>query len=126
LLYYEYMNYNLKGTELSITPEIREYLEKRLSSLDKFLTNKEAARADVELEFLPGEERFYRAEVTLHDPGQKSARAEARGGALHEAIDLVMGELSGELSRGKKKRLHIFRHSAVRVKEFLRGWRKDV
>ncbi len=120
------MHYNLKGTELSITAEIREYLEKRLSSLDKFLMDKEAARADVELEFLRGEARTYRAEFTIRDPGNKPLRAEARGGSLHEVIDLAEGELLGELSRSKKKRLHIFRHSALRVKEFLRGWRKDV
>lgn len=121
------MNYNIKGTELSITPELREYVEKRLMSLDKFLGDKDAARTDVELVFSPlVDGPKYRAELMVHDPGQKVMRAEARGTALHEAIDLAAGELFGEMSRSKKKRLHVFRHSAVKVKEYLRGWRNKL
>ncbi len=51
------MNYNLKGTNLQITPEIREYLEKKLGNLDKVLFEVETARADVELQYLRDEEK---------------------------------------------------------------------
>lgn len=121
------MNYNIKGTEVGITPELRDYVEKKLASLDKFLTDQEGARADVELEFarlVDGPK--YRAELAVLDPGQKDMRAEARGTTLHEAIDVAAGDLFVELSRNKKKRLHVFRHSAVKVKEFLRGWRNKI
>ena len=91
------------------------------------MSDKEAARADVELELSPlADGPRYRAEFTIHDPGQKSLRAEAKGEALHEAIDLAAGELFAELTRSKKKRLHVFRHSAVKVKEYLRGWRNKI
>jgi len=118
------MNYNLKGTGISITDDIRAYLEKRLAALDKFVADDSAARVDVELEYIASEEKHYRAEFMLHDKIQ--LRAEANGSSLYEAIDVAAGELSSELSRAKKKRLQNFRHSAVKVKEFLRGWRRKI
>jgi ribosomal subunit interface protein len=118
------MQHNLKGTNLDLTPEIRAYVEKKLAGLDKFLNEGPAARADVELEYLKSEERTYRAELMLHDG--KVVRAEARGRALHEAIDKAAGELFTELTRGKKKRVRTLRHSAAKVKEYLRGWRNKL
>ena len=121
------MNYNIKGTGVALTDEIRTYLEKKLAHVEKFVQNPSAARADVELEYLPSEAKMYRAEVTVHEPSLKQPlRAEAMGGTLYEAIDKVEGDLASELTRTKKKKLQNFRHSAVRVKEFLRGWRDSI
>ncbi|HWB34076.1 MAG TPA: ribosome-associated translation inhibitor RaiA [Candidatus Paceibacterota bacterium] len=117
------MNYNLKGTDVHITDEIRSYVEKKLGGLDKFLSDVSAARADVELQYSRDEEKTYRAEVTLHAPEfAESLRAEARGAALHEAIDLVEGELFRELTKRKKKRIHILRRGAGKIKDILRGF----
>ena len=121
------MNYNIKGTDVSITDEIRTYLEKKLTHLEKFVHKPELARADVELQYLPSEGKMYRAEVMLIDPSLKQPlRAEATANGLHEAIDKVESELFSELTRSRKKRLQKFRHSAVKVKEFLRGWRNSI
>jgi putative sigma-54 modulation protein len=121
------MNYNSKGTEVTVTAEVREYLEKKLARLEKFLQNTNAARADIELQYLSAEAKMYRVEIMLYEPSlQSPLRAEARGGTLYEAIDIAAGELFTELTRTKKKRLHNLRHSAVRVKEFLRGWRDKI
>ena len=121
------MNYNIKVTEVHLTDEIRGYLEKKLAHLDKFVQNVSAARADVELQYLPNEAKMYRAEVMLFEPSLKQPlRVEATGGALYEVIDKAAGELASELTRTKKKKLQNFRHSAVKVKEFLRGWRDSI
>ncbi len=121
------MNYNIKGTEVALTDEIRTYLEKKLTHLEKFVHNPSVSRADVELEYLPSEAKMYRAEVTLHEPSLKQPlRAEATGSTLYEAIDKVEGELTSELTRSKKKKLQNFRRSAVKVKDFLRGLRKNI
>jgi ribosomal subunit interface protein len=118
------MNYNIKGTDVPITDELCSYVEKKLATLDKFLSTIEAARADVELQFLVGEAKIFRAELMIRDPGMKAPlRAEARGQTLHEAIDLAIGELFTELTRAKKKRLHLVRRGAARVKDILRGFR---
>lgn len=118
------MNYNIKGTSIDITPELRGYVEKKIGALDKFVSNIDAARADVELHFASGEEKKYRAEIMLHDPVLPSPlRAEARGSAMHEAIDIAAGDLFQELTRNKKKRLHNLRRGAGKVKDFIRGFR---
>jgi ribosomal subunit interface protein len=111
------MNYNVKGTNVTLTAEIHDYLSKKLSSLDKMTESHPDARVDVELQYLPDEAKMYRTELMLHD---------GSGPTLHESIDTSTAELFHELSRTKKKKQHMFRHSAVKVKEFLRGWRKSV
>ncbi|MDB5224532.1 MAG: ribosomal subunit interface protein [Candidatus Adlerbacteria bacterium] len=118
------MNYNVKGTHVTLTAEIHDYLDKKLAILDKLIQGNVAARVDVELEYLQDEAKMYRTELMLHDGSVW--RVEAQGSTLHEAIDIASAELFNELTRAKKKKMHVFRHSAVRVKEYLRGWRKDM
>lgn len=119
------MNYNLKGTNVTLTDEIRSHVEKKLGALDKFVKDAGHPRVDVELEYLAGEARMYRAELMLHAPGTtEPLRAEAKSPSLHEAVDTAAGELLHELNKTKKRRLHMLRHTGVKVKEYLRGWRE--
>lgn len=122
------MRHNLKGTNLDLTAEIRSYIDTKLAGLDALVRDQGAARTDVELEYLPSEEKTYRAELMLHNPGAEMAvvRMGSRGGTLHEAIDTAVNGLFEELSRSKKKRRGVFRRSAVKVKEYLRGWRTTI
>lgn len=118
------LNYNIKGTEVQITPELRSYIEKRLEHAAKLLNGDSTAHADVELEYsMVRDGGKYRAEFTV-GVGGTVYRAEDWGGTMHEAIDIAAGELARELTKNKKKNLKVFRHSAVKVKEFLRGWRE--
>ena len=120
------MHYNIKGTGLEVSAELREYAEKRLTATDKFLRDDPTAHAAVELERQPLRDgKHYRAEFTLSARGA-TYRAEEWGDTMHEAIDLAMGELLGELRQTKKKKLRLFRHAGSRVKEYLRGWRNKV
>lgn len=119
------MNYAIKGTEVNITDELRSYVEKRLQSLDKFGGG--AARAEVELAYQELHDGpRYRAELMYHEPGEELKRAEARGTTLHEAIDVAGAELLRQLSASKQKKHDVFRRTALRVKEYLRGWRTRV
>jgi ribosomal subunit interface protein len=120
------MNYNVKGTDIAVTDELRTYVERQLAHADKLLAGDPTAHADVELHYLPeGRSGKYRAEFTVGS-GAQVYRAEAWGGTMHEALDVAGGELARELARDKEKKLTTFRRTAVRVKEYLRGWRKDV
>lgn len=118
------MHYNLKASEVTLTEEIRAYLEKRLTTLEKFVHDPESARVDVELHFKQSEEKMYRAEYMLHAPEFKEPlRAEAKGSTLHEAIDVTLGELHSSLRKIKGKRLHFVRRQAKKVKDFF--WRRS-
>lgn len=120
------MNYNLKGTEVPVTDELRTYVERQLGHADKFLAGDPTAHADVELAYLAeGRSGKYRAEFTVSAAGQVY-RAERWGSTMHEALDLAGGDLASELSRDKKKKQSMFRRTSLRVKEYLRGWRSDI
>ncbi|MDB5225341.1 MAG: sigma-54 modulation protein [Candidatus Adlerbacteria bacterium] len=120
------MNYNIKGTHLDITDELRSYVERKLGAAEKFVGNDTTAHVDVELQYLEeGRSGKYRAEFTLSCGGEVY-RADCWGGTMHEALDLAAQELASELSRNKKKKLSVMRRTSVRVKEYLRGWRSDL
>lgn len=119
------MNYNIKGTALAVTDELRVYVERQLAHADK-LIHDSAAHADVELVF--DEMRDgpkFRTEFTVECRG-KVYRASDWAVSLHEAIDLAGAELVSELRKAKSKRLYMLRNGATKVKEYLRGWRKSV
>lgn len=117
------MNYNIKGTDLAITPELRSYVETRLAHTDKFLQNDSSAHADVELQYSSMRDGGkYRAEFTVSAAGALY-RKEAWGSSMHEAIDIAMGGLTNELRQHKKKKLHLLRRGAGKVKDIVRGFR---
>jgi len=118
------MHYNIKGTNVDISDELRQYVEKKLAASEKFVHD--AARMDIELEYRPNQDsKKYRAECMVEVDG-KVQRVEAQGDAMHEAIDIATGELARDLSQIKKKRQHVLRRSAMRVKEYLRGFRSKI
>lgn len=120
------MNHNIKGTNLIITPELRSYTEKKLEHTNKFLSGDTTAHADIELEYSQMRDGSkYRAEFTVSASGEVY-RVEEWGDTMHAAIDLAIGELVNELRRTKKKKMHVLRQGASRVKDFLRGFRKNV
>src|SRR3989344_3986287 len=116
------MNYNIKGTAVAVTPELRAYAERVLAHADKFLKGDATAYANIELEHAAlragGQ---YRAEFTVSASGA-TYRAEIWGNGLHEAMDVCAGELVHELRRAKDRRLHLFRRGAAKIKNYLRGW----
>jgi len=118
------MNYNIKGTGLTLTPEIYSYLDKRLAlHIEKFLSDHPAAILDVELELKSGEASAnYRAEFTCTN-GKDVHRTEANGASLHEVIDIAVDELQDRLAREKGKKLHLIRRQALRIKNIFRGFR---
>ena len=121
------MNYNIKGTGIAITPELREYVERRLAAhVDKFLARDSTALVEIELQYEAVRDGGrYGSEFTV-SAGDAIYRAHEWGTTMHEAIDLAVSRLSGELARNKKKRLHVLRRGAVKVKEYLRGWRNKL
>ena len=118
------MTYNIKGTGIDITPELRAYVEKKLEQTTKFLADDPTAIADIELEYAAGENgKKYRAEFSLAAT-KEMHRAEARGDGLHEAVDICIEELTQELRRTKEKRETLVRRGAAAIKDFVRGFRR--
>lgn len=117
------MQYNIKGTDVSITPELRMYVETKLAHPEKFLGTDSTAHIDIELQYFTGERgKKYRAEFTAVSGGE-TYRAEERGESMHEAIDLAVAEFTRVVRRSKKKHLVLMRKGAAQVKDIIRGFR---
>ena len=116
------MRINLKTTNFEITPSIKNYLEQRLNSLDKFLPNDESIFADVELAKTTKHHQkgdIFMAEVNLTVPG-RLIRAVAEESDLHVSIDAVKEQLQREITMKKEKNISLYRRGARLLKKFLR------
>lgn len=117
------MNLNIKTTNISLTPAISEYLEKKLRSLDKFI---DIDRDNVYIQAEVGKTTnhhksgdVFKAEINLRIGGN-NYRAVSEKDDLYAAIDEVKDELSRAVKSGKDKRISLFRKGALRVKNLLR------
>ncbi|MDF2947670.1 MAG: Ribosome-associated factor [Bacillales bacterium] len=92
------MNYNIRGENVEVTPAIREYVQKKLSKLEKFFDSTDLeARVNV---------RVYndkqKVEVTIPLP-HILLRAEESNSDLYASIDLVVDKLERQIRKHKTK-----------------------
>ena len=121
------MTINIKGTGISVTPEISDYLHKRLEGIDKFLPQKDGGcMVDVELGRSTNHHHtgdVCRAEINVHIGG-KIFRAVSEQQDLYSAIDEIKDALTRELASYKEKRLSLIRRSGLKLKNFIRKFYK--
>lgn len=118
------MTINLKATGITLTPQISEYLDKRLEGVQKFLPEGEGAFvANVELGKTTRHHQtgdIFKAEITVHFGG-RTFRAVSERQDLYSAIDDMKDEITRELGSYKEKRLSILRRSGQKLKNILKG-----
>jgi len=102
------MNINITVKNLELSPAIKEYIEKKMNSLDKFMKKWET-EGSVELNFDAGrmtkhhhKGNVYYAEANLKVPGNM-IRARKTNEDLHAAIDEVKEVLAEEIKQYKEK-----------------------
>lgn len=114
---------NVKATNIELTQEISDYLDKRLESVEKLIdSNDTSAIFDIEVERLAGQQtgKILRAEINLQVAG-KHLRAEATEETLFNAIDSARNEMVRELRRTKDKKRRLFRRGGAAIKGFMRS-----
>ena len=118
------MNINLKATNFELTPAIREYAEKKVNGLEKFIhRTDESVQAWVEIgrttsHHLKGD--VYRAEIQIHIPHYgKGVRAESVGETLNEAIDGAHDKIKLELEKVKDRKISLVRKGARAIKNLI-------
>lgn len=104
------MQINIKATNLELTPAIREYIEIKFSSLNRFLKRfetKSERNIFIEIARTTRHHRsgnvFY-AEATL-SLGKKTLRAEDYRWDIRVAIDKVKDKLQQEIKKYKEKKI---------------------
>ena len=118
------MNINLKATNFELTPAIREYAEKKVNGLEKFIRiTDESVQAWVEVGRTTNHHNkgdVYRAEIQIHIPHYgRGVRAEATCQTLNEAIDGAHDKIKLELEKVKDKKISLVRKGARAIKKLI-------
>ena len=124
------MKINLQAKNMELTEAIRDYAERRVTNLGKFLAKMEAKKGEVLVRFevvkttnhhKTGE--IFNANCTVsvdgHDFNASSDKSD-----LYEAIDDVKENLLREIIKAKDKRQTIFHRGAASVKKMMKGLSK--
>lgn len=119
------MKYNVKATDFPITPAISEYLDKKISHLDKFVipTLEDSIMCYVEIGKTTGHHKtgdLFKAEFTIHIGG-KVLRVSTEKEDLYSAIDVVTEEMGEELKSFKNKKQSLVRRGASKIKSIIKG-----
>ncbi len=118
---------NIKATGIELTPAIREYVEKRLGSLDKFFPDHErTAMISVEVGKTTKHHNkgdVFRTEINING-GRMRYRAVSEQSDLFASIDDAKETAMREVTYHKDKRQTLFRRGATRIKKMMKGFSK--
>ncbi|MBL4955034.1 ribosome-associated translation inhibitor RaiA [Neobacillus sp. OS1-32] len=104
------MNYNVRGENIEVTPAIREYVEKKISKLERYFTEAPDAKVNVNLRFNP--DKTSKVEITI--PLQNLVlRAEETNSDMYAAIDLIGDKLERQIRKHKTKINRKFREKGT-------------
>ncbi|WP_158736909.1 ribosome hibernation-promoting factor, HPF/YfiA family [Alteribacillus sp. YIM 98480] len=93
------MNYNIRGENLEVTPALKNYVEKKVSKLERYFDTTPVAEVHVKMQVQNSEHII---EVTVPMP-QLLLRAEETHADMYAAIDLVVEKLERQIRKHKTK-----------------------
>lgn len=118
------MNIDIKATDIELTEEIRDYVEKKIPLLDKYMDqDKEGVLFNVELAKTNRRQRngdIFRAEIKVSGGGMDSY-VDARSIDLYSAIDMALDDLSKEMNSKKGRKMKLVREGGRTIKYMMRG-----
>jgi len=118
------MNINIKATGIELTEAIRSYVDKKISSLEKYLDKKESVVTQVEVGKSSRHHKggdVFRAEVKISGGGL-DIYAVSEAEDLYAAIDLVQAEVARELVSTRGRHIHMLRKGQRMIKNMMRGF----
>jgi putative sigma-54 modulation protein len=105
------MELSIFTRKLDMTPRLRDYVEAKVSRLDRYLPTIDEARIDLEVEDTRIDEDRQVAQLTVWTSGT-ILRAEERTGDIFTSIDAVLDKMYRQIARYKGKRLDRWHASA--------------
>jgi putative sigma-54 modulation protein len=94
------MKYNIRGNKIDVTKAINDYLEEKLSKLEKYLDDNDEVEAKAIISTKGKEQKV---EVTIWS-GKYNIRSEEISDDLYAAIDLVIDKLERQFKKYKVKK----------------------
>ncbi len=117
------MNINIKATNIELTPAIKEYVEKKIAFLNKYIEKNTDTDVQVEVGKTTKHHKsgdFFKAEIKIIGGGL-NYYAVSEKDDLYAAIDLAKDEIIHELQHKKGKNMKLFRRQQQALKDTLRG-----
>lgn len=100
------MNINIKATNTTLTPSIKENINDKLVVLEPFLKPEDLVNVEIEEITRHKNGETSRVEVNIKPHGHY---AEGVGNDFYEALDLVIPKIREQLSRTKDKKVSLRR-----------------
>jgi putative sigma-54 modulation protein len=108
------MNISIKGTNLTLTPSVKQYVKEKVGNLEKYIGTIEA-KVELERDKHHQSGKVFRAEVMLVLNG-KLMRGVAEAEDIYAAIDLVVPKLKEQIGKFKDKKQTLTRRGARAAK----------
>lgn len=117
------MNINTKATNITLTPAITEYVDKKVGMLEKFFRGMDDVLVNVEVGKTTRHHKsgdIFKAEIHISANGQEYY-AVTETEDLYAAIDMVKDDIVRELTSKRKKAIRLFRKGGAKLKNLLKG-----
>lgn len=118
------MKTNIKTTNLVLTPDIKDYLDKKLEDIERIIDrDNTSVSCQVELGRTTYHHQsgdIFRAEINLHKDG-KYFRAVSEQDSIMAALDEVKDEILRELKSFSSKQQTMMRRGGAMIKNMMRG-----
>ena len=97
------IKYSIRGENIEVTEALRDYVESKLSKVEKYFNEDQELNARVNLKVY--REKTAKVEVTI-PTGSVTLRAEDVSQDMYGSIDLVVDKIEREIRKNKQK-LHV-------------------
>lgn len=117
------MNTNIKATNIELTDSISDYVNKRLSGLEKFVREGEEMDVYVEVGKTTKHHKqgdFFRAEFNIEISGSKFYTFSEKED-LYKAIDDAREQVVRKITNRKDRKKTLFRRGASAIKRMIKG-----
>lgn len=116
------MKINIKATNIGLSDSVREYAEKKIEALEKFLSSENEILANIEIGKSNKHHKtgdIFKAEVHLKSNGKEFYSVSEKED-LYAAIDDVKEEIMREITSKKKKTISMIRKGGAHIKYFIK------
>jgi putative sigma-54 modulation protein len=97
------MELTIKGRNVEVTDRLREYVQKKIGKLDRYLPSIAEARVELSVEDTRAAQHRQVCQMTIRSNGA-ILRAEERSDDIFNAIDVVLDKMYRQIARYKGKR----------------------
>lgn len=110
------MNIVVRGRNVNITPRLEDYVDKKVSKLERFLPTIDEARMELAVEETRSAQHSQIAQLTVRSRG-RILRAEERDQDIFAAIDAVTDKMQRQITRYKGR---LYKNGQLRGAETVR------